>query len=183
MNDYLDLRLISLVDEGALLAAAGVRISVTNKAILRILRKGADHSDEWYLGAVRKELHAHAEENRGDAERLEKTLARARKRRGRPEHRTDFRRVDVVNLERRREVLLALANRLDEEAADETYVADLATVVYERVWAEIRQSIELRALQTGPSSVQLTDDERAEALDGLRGDIERLRDEKWDSRG
>jgi len=99
-----------VVDDGVLIAVAGVRLSVRNLMIVRALRDNVDYDEAWYLDATLVELRELAAEKRADAARVSGYLAAATDRYGDP---SDYQQEDAATLERRGQALLGLAARLD----------------------------------------------------------------------
>ena len=102
-----------IVDDGLLIAVAGVRLAVRNLMIVRALRDNTDYDEGWYLDATRAELLLLAAEKRADAARVAEYLAEATDRSGRPDHVIDYRWEDVATLERREAALRGLVERLE----------------------------------------------------------------------
>jgi hypothetical protein len=169
-----DPTLEDLVEEGVLIAAAGVRLAVKNLVIRTSLRDRLDYSEARYREAVREELLNLSHEKRVDAARIGAQLARARQREGRPTHATDYRTVDAVPLARREEVSRALSERLEQLSDDEAFVLGLVRTARADAWREIGASIEaVAARRTAP----VDDDygrERSERMMHLLGDLAEL---------
>jgi hypothetical protein len=102
-----------VVDDGLLIAIAGVRLAVRNLMILRALRDKADYDEAWYLDATLTELRLLAAEKRSDATRVAEYHRAATERSGRPATPIDYRWEDASTLERREAALLGLAERLE----------------------------------------------------------------------
>lgn len=163
-----------LVDEGVLIAAAGVRLAVKNLVIRTSLRDRLDYSETRYREGVREELLNLAHEKRVDAARIGAQLARARERDGRPTHATDYRTIDAAPLARREEVSRALSQRLEQLSDDEAFVLALVRTARSDAWREIGASIEAVAARR---SAPVDDDygrERAERMMHLLGDLAEL---------
>ena len=163
-----------LVEEGVLLAAAGVRLAVKNLVIRTSLRDRLDYSETRYREAVREELLNLAHEKRVDAARIGAQLARARQREGRPTHATDYRIVDVAALGRREEVSRALAHRLEELSEDAPFVLQLVRTARSDAWREIGASIEAVAARRSAPPDDDYGRERAERMMHLLGDLAEL---------
>lgn len=130
-----------LVDDGLLLAAAGVRITVRNLIIVRALRDGVDFDEDWYVAAVKHEFRALAAEKRADAERAYADRLVAADRPGRASHRSDYRWEDAHPLDRRAAVLNGLAERLDLESEDDAAALALVRVARQAALDDIADSI------------------------------------------
>lgn len=114
-----------MVDDGFLIALAGIRMTVRNLILVRALRDGIAFDEVWYRDAVQHEFRALAAEKRADATRVGNYLSSALDRDGRASHSTDYRWMDADALERRGEVLDGLAARLDAAAEDDEIAATL----------------------------------------------------------
>lgn len=137
-----------LVDEGVMIAAAGVRLAVKNLMIIKSLRDGLDYDQERYEDAVREELHNLADEKDGDATRIAGTREQASSRAGRPERHNDYRRVDSDALQRRVEVSRALARRLREVSEDRAWATSLVRDARASALDEIAASVSSSLLGT-----------------------------------
>lgn len=135
-----------LVDEGVMIAAAGVRLSVKNLMILKSLRDGLDYDRERYVAAVREELVNMALEKDGDADRIALTREKATLLEGRPAHHSDYRSVDAATLERRERVSRLLAERLRELGADEAWASSIVRDARAAALDEIAASVSARVL-------------------------------------
>lgn len=128
-----------VVDDGLIIAVAGVRLAVRNLMIVRALRDNTDYDEAWYLDATRAELLLLATEKRADAARVAEYLAEATDRSGRPVGPIDYRSEDASTLERREAALLGLAVRLEAlgdaeagaivDAAREAALDDIANAI------------------------------------------------------
>ncbi len=134
-----------LVDEGLLIAAAGVRLAAKNLMVLRVLREQADYDEAWYTDAVRQELQHVADEKERDLAQLEATREKAEGRPGKAEHHADYRSRDVHLLEKRERILVRLVERLRELADDDEYAAGLVAAARESALAEVGVSIRRHA--------------------------------------
>jgi hypothetical protein len=162
------------IDEGVLIAGAAIRMAVKNKGILRTLRDRSDYDGAWYDQRVRKELRRLADEKAQDANRVTEEIAYARGRSGKGEHASDFRGIDVVQLERRLVLLWRLDARFRQLADDDEYVHTLAVASREMASSEIADSVKAAALrELGPVD-RLSEDERAKQLQGVKDDLAKL---------
>ncbi len=130
-----------VVDEGVLIAAAGVRLAVKNLMILKSVRDGLDYDRDRYVQAVSEELLNLAHEKDADADRIAQTRQTAGTREGRPEHHADYRAVDSATLERRVEVSRSLARRLAELSGDRAWAEDLVARARSSALEEIATSV------------------------------------------
>jgi hypothetical protein len=162
-----------LVDEGVMIAASATRMAATNLGILRVLRQHEDYDGDWFAETVREQLHAIGREKAEDARRVAREVDTAQFRGGLASHQSDYRLGDVDNLERRQEMLERLSERLDELAADDAYVDEMADAVKQHTWDEIGLSIEDRALRGAPHGDLLSEDERKASIVALRSDLRR----------
>lgn len=157
----------SQVDEGELIARAGVRMAVKNRAILWALRDHADFDHEQYLAATRDELLATAGEADANAERLAVELDG-------PENASD-QPTQQGRLVRRRQVLIGLSERLRDLADDEAQLAGLALEARDAAWEEIGAAVKATALLSGPDASRPTGDDRDWALAQVRFDLEEMK--------
>jgi len=160
-----------LVEEGVLIAAAGVRLAVKNLVVLTSLRDRLDYSEARYREGVHEELLNLAHEKRVDAARIGAQRARAGEREGRPTHASDFRSVDVDALARREEVSRALSLRLEELSNDPAFVLDLVRTARADAWREIGASIEAVAARRAAPPDPAYARERDQRLFDLLGDL------------
>lgn len=116
-----------VIADALLLATAAVRTAVKNLLIVRALRDQAEYEESWWVRTVADEFEAIAAENDAAVTRLEAERARAKKKKGRPQHPADFRTRDVPVLKRRIKVLRRIATRLRELATDEEAVLALVS--------------------------------------------------------
>lgn len=166
-----------LVEDGMLIATAGVRMAVKNLILVRALRDRADFDEDWYVGAVRHEFLALAAEKSDDARRMTEALARASTRRGRARSNADYRRVDAPVLERRITTLTALADRLTAASQDASEAHELVSAARENALEEIAGAVQPdgESRQHDPGY----EDSRGERLALLGDDLDALRDAKW----
>lgn len=166
-----------LVDDGMLIATAGVRMAVKNLILVRALRDRANFDEDWYVGAVKHEFLALAAEKSDDARRATAALARASTRKGRARSGADYRRVDAPLLKRRIAALTALADRLTEASTDADEAHGLVAAARESALEEIAGAAQpdREPRQQDPEY----EDARGERLDQLSEDIDALRDAKW----
>lgn len=111
-----------LVDEGALIAGAAVRLAVKNGIVLRALRDRADYDEQVATDSVRQELLDLVAEKIDDAERIADAREGARDRHGKAVHQSDYREGDLHTLRRREDVSRGLADRLRELSDDDEYL-------------------------------------------------------------
>ena len=130
-----------IAEEGVLIAASAVRMTVKNRQIVRALRDRADYSEKAAMAAAREVFRALAREKREDVERLDDIIDRTRDRPGRALHQTDYRKADAELLERREQVSDILADRLDELAEDDDFVRQTVDAARNSAWDEIGSSI------------------------------------------
>ena len=130
-----------VAEEGVLIAASAVRMTVKNRQIVRALRDRADYSEKAAMAAAREVFRALAREKREDVERLDDIIEHSRDRPGRAQHQTDYRKADAELLERREQVSDILADRLDELAEDDDFVRQTVDAARNSAWDEIGSSI------------------------------------------
>jgi hypothetical protein len=133
-----------IAEEGLLIAASAVRMTVKNRQIVRALRDRADYSEKNAVAAAREVFRALAREKREDVERLDDILENTRDRPGRAMHQTDYRKADAELLERREQVSDILADRLDDLAEDDDYLLSVVDAARYAAWDEIGASIEAK---------------------------------------
>jgi hypothetical protein len=133
-----------LVDEGALIVAATVRMAVKNLIIVQALRDHIDFDADAMLLEVRSELLRLAAEKREDADRIEHAGVLAEGRFGKARHQSDYHESDRDSLELRESVSRALAERLVQLSDDEAYTRDLVEQARERAADEFAASVEQR---------------------------------------
>lgn len=163
-----------LIDEGLLIARAGVRLAVKNLMILKSMRDHADWDVTRYVDAVRQELSNLADEKDGDADRIAAIASEAKSLSGEATHQADYRSGDVRALNLRESVSRGLANRLRELSADDDYVAEFVELAQASAWEEIAASVEAKLLRAALPP----DDDYARERDGrlldLLGDLAEL---------
>jgi hypothetical protein len=121
---------------------------------------------------VRERVLAAAAESAADAERLTEQLAAPEEPRAR--WLTTGEPTEPGRLERRRDVLLGLIERLRGLADDESYLAGLALAARDAAWEEIGAAVKESATLAGTETPLATWDERDQALAEVRFDLERL---------
>jgi len=136
-----DAPLDDLVEDGLLIANAGVRMTVRNLIIVRALRDGADYDEGWYVDAVKHEFRALAAEKRADAERVAADHDTAMERPGRASHVSDYRSRDAPTLDRRSASLFGVADRLEAEGEDDELATVLVQIAREAALDEIASAI------------------------------------------
>lgn len=159
------------ISEGAMLAAAAIRMAVINQAVTRIFRDKESLELEWFQSAVREQLQSLADEKKADAKRLKKEIKSAASNPGRAEHEHDYRWADVKPLRRRRKVLTGLASYLIQLSYDDDYVTAQAQQSKKRTYDEAQEAIATQTLRAVRPDVFMTEEERAERLDQLRLDL------------
>lgn len=158
-------------DEVIMLSTVAVRLAVTNKAVILMLREKDTPTTQWYKTAVSDELRLLRDEKLADAEWLRTEIKIASGRGGRGRDGQDFRSVDVKHLKHRRAVLQAVAERLVELAEDDEYLTSEAEGCLERTREEVQTAIQEIATRSVHPDPYLTEEERNERLDALRRDL------------
>lgn len=158
-------------DEVIMLSTVAVRLAVTNKAVILMLREKATPTTKWYTKAVSDELRLLRDEKLADAEWLRTEIKIASGRGGRGRDGQDFRAVDVKHLKHRRAVLLAVAERLIELSQDDEYLASEADACLERTRDEVATAIQEIATRSVHPDPYLTPEERDKRMDALRRDL------------
>ena len=158
-------------DEVILLSTVAVRLAVTNKAVILMLREKYTPTTAWFTQAVSEELLLLRDEKMADAEWLRTEIKIASGRGGRGRDGQDFRSVDVKHLKHRRAVLIAVAERLVELASDDEYLTSEAEGCLERTREEVQTAIREIATRSVHPDPYLTPEERDQRLDTLRRDL------------
>ncbi len=162
--------LTPLIEEGLLVVASALRLSLKNHIILRALRDGQRWDDSALAALVRQDIDALSREKREDSERLALATTRASRRRGRATHASDYRRDDVELLADREKINRTVAERLRELAHDDGYIAGVVARARDSALDEI-----LLAASALPMADATTDPvERAARITALRGEIAQL---------
>lgn len=130
----------SLVEEGLLIARSALRLAIKNHIIIRALRERADFDYDDLHRALRDEVNALASERAADAERLEEARDRARKRKGRARHQTDYRQADVELLRLREQIDRVLVQRLQDLVDDEAFFREIVDAARDAAMTEIMQA-------------------------------------------
>ncbi|WBU38130.1 hypothetical protein [Homoserinibacter sp. YIM 151385] len=141
-----------VADEGVLVAASAVRMTLRNRLIIRALRDGEPYDESVAREIALAVLAALAVEKEEDAARLDREIETARVRPGRSQHQTDYRAGDVSQLGRRAAVSRTLARRLREVADNEASVAEIVEAARESAWGDIQGSL-LARLDARPENV------------------------------
>ncbi len=158
-------------DEVVLLSTVAVRLAVTNKAVILMLREKDTPTTQWYKSAVSDELRVLRDEKLADAEWLRTEIKIASGRAGRGRDGQDFRAVDVKHLKLRRSVLLAVAERLIELSEDDEYLTSEAEGCLERTREEVQTAIQEIATRSVHPDPYLTPEERDKRVEILRRDL------------
>lgn len=156
-----------MVADGVLVALSAARQAIKNHLIVKALRDHADYDRDAYLAATALELGLLAAENDADAARVAQQIEDARGRLGVARHPSDFRAADRRLLKKRRKVLLDVAARLRELAADDEQVAALLDAARDLALAEV-QAATAAAYAPRPD---VSPEDRAAALGELRGEL------------
>lgn len=156
-----------MVADGVLVALSAARQAIKNHLIVKALRDHADFDRDAYLAASALELGLLAAENDADAARVAQQIEEARGRLGVARHPSDFRAGDRRQLKKRRKVLLEVAGRLREVAADEEQVGGLLDAARDLALAEVQSAT---AAAYAPRQ-DVRPEDRAAALRELRGEL------------
>lgn len=159
------------IAEGALLAAAAIRMAVINQAVTRIFRDKESLELEWFEHAVQEQLRTLAHEKKADAQRLKAEIKMAAHTPGRAEHEHDYRWADVKPLKLRRKVLKGLASYLVQLSHDHDFVTKQAEQSKLRAYEEAQEAIATQTLRAVRPDAFMTDQERNERLEQLRLDL------------
>jgi hypothetical protein len=160
-----------LVDEGVMIAAAGVRLAVKNLMIIKSVRDGLDYDQDRYESAVREELLNLATEKDTDADRIGQTRQKASSRSGRPERHNDYRSVDSAPLQRREDVSRALAERLRSVSEDEEWAGGLVRDARSSALDELASSVSATLIGTSIPVDEEYERERPKRLRLLSEDL------------
>jgi hypothetical protein len=160
----------TLVEEGELIALAGVRMRVKNQIILRTVRDGAAFDLDWGVEAVRSQLESLAREATEDARRLGGKVAGRR----RDTKRDDLTLYEPERLPRRQEMLTMLAERLEALTADESRVRELAIAARDAALDDLVAGRVVMTTRMPVAAGSVEAAERAEALAQLSTDLDAL---------
>jgi hypothetical protein len=125
-----------------MLAEYASRMSVKNDIEIGALTGETGYDRQRYRDAARAALIALAEESGEAAERIGRQRRWAAYLHGHAEHIHDYHPVDDVNLERREELSMVLADALRERASGDEYLDTLVERARQDAWAEIAAQIE-----------------------------------------
>ena len=158
-----------LVEEGLMIALAGVRMSVKNQILVHTLRDGIELDLAWCEATVGAELGTLAQESADDARRLAGQLVGKR-----PEVWVDDSeaRYEPERLPRRQRLLTLMAARLQQLATDEEKVRELAIASRD---AALEDMVAARTLPSHRTRA-LRGDARDAALALLREELDELDD-------
>ena len=159
------------IDEVVLVSTVAIRMAVTNRAVLAMLREKANPDLDWYKSTVREELQSLHDEKLADAKWLTGEIKTAQGRAGRARDSQDFRSVDVKLLRRRKNVVLAVAERLTALGEDDEFLTGEATACQDRTRAEVKEAIETIATRSVYPDPYLTDEEREKRMGDLGRDL------------
>ena len=158
-----------LVEEGLMIALAGVRMTVKNRILVHTLRDGVDLDLDWCEHAVGAELAGLAEESADDARRLAGQLVGKR-------HEVwvddGGARYEPERLPRRQRLLTLLAARLQQVATDEEQVREIAIASRDAALDDMVAARAFPPLATSP----VRGDARDAALARLRDELAELDD-------
>lgn len=159
------------VEEGLLILVAGVRLTVKNQAIVWALRERTDFDPERYRAAVRTGLLAAADEADADADRATAEFGRSRTEdHGLVQQYPD----EPTRLQRKAEVMHALAARLRELSHDDDYVDELATAARDAAWEDIGAMVKHNAMLSAPLARPVPPAQRHAALREIRRALDEL---------
>lgn len=164
------------IEDGLLIALSAVRLTVTNRLIVRSLRDGLDYDERRLRLSVIAELLAMAREKETDAERFRATREEVRTRVGRPETPADYRSDDAGRLGRRAIVSEGLATRLRELSSDPDGVGELAERAHRAALDEFEVSVVrgVSAFDEPDLDAPMSKKDRANELRGLAEDLDDL---------
>jgi hypothetical protein len=165
-------RTADVVEDALVLAAATVRLKVKNRLVIRALRDGGTYDETWLLMAASLEYIALGSEKDGEVTRLDAAIRDAKARRGRGEHPSDYRAVDVPTLKRRRRTVRRLAQRLRATGGDVDRLRPLILEARSAALEDIATAIRGEALNgTARIDTSLPPADRAAALAALLLDL------------
>lgn len=127
-------------DEGLLIVSAGFRLTLKNLIIVRALRDGEAWDEGDLLAALAFEIDNLIDERQQDADFLDKTIKRARRRSGRAGWHDDYRQQDVPTLELRRAADRRMIERLRELADDRDYLRGQLAIARDSALDEVMQA-------------------------------------------
>lgn len=155
----------ALIGEGELIAASAVRLAVTNRAVVRLLRDGDQVDLDWYRTAVRAQLRTLSQETVRDATRVTDAITNYVEPPMHPDLRPPM--SEIERLRRRQEVLGGLARQLLLLATRRGYVTELARACQSAASLEIADAIS-RTARRSADQVNLSEPERVDQLVHLR---------------
>ena len=158
-----------MVDDAVSVALGAARQAVKNHVIVRALRDRADFDRDAYLAATALELGLLAAENDALAKRVAEQREQSRGRHGRASRPDDYRSGDRRHLARRRRVLLEVAERLRELAAEPETVERMLEDARDLALAEISAAT---AAAHAPRVAGVDAEDRAAALSELRAQLD-----------
>lgn len=164
-----------MVEDAVAVALGAARQAVKNHLIVRALRDGADFDRDTYLAATALEIGLLAAENDAGARGVAEHLARSKGRHGRALAPDDYRAADRRQLKKRRKVMLDVAERLREVAAEPETVGTLLDDARDLALAEISAAT---AAAHHPRRTSVGTAERQAALGELRAQLADLLDER-----
>jgi|tagenome__1003787_1003787.scaffolds.fasta_scaffold20862935_2 hypothetical protein len=159
-----------MVDDGLLIVAAALRLSLKNQLILRLMRTDAAYDPEAMLSAARAELRALLAERQSEATRLLAVRDQARLLSGPARTRHDYREADLPLLDLRIQVNRRLSDRLGGLLDDRGFLEDQIRAARDAALDEIVQA----RVPSGSSGTNDPED-RGRALNELARDISRLK--------
>ncbi|MEB4613428.1 asparagine synthase [Leucobacter sp. M11] len=134
-----------IVEQGLLVADVAVRMTVKNTIIMNALRRNMDYHEEEILQLVRDAATELAEERDRDAKHIRRMRDEIRDYGRSAWSESEYGNDDNRTLRHRQEVYESVASELRERAADEDYVRKTAEQAREAAWAEVGDSLKVRA--------------------------------------
>lgn len=162
------------IDEGLMLAEYASRMLLKNDIEIAVVTADRPYDSTDYLDAAAESLDALAIEARDAAARVAEERDWAASMFGRAEHLHDYRVVDVVNLERRRAVSVAVAEKLQDRRGDREYLLGLIerarAVAWQEIGSAIEDSIERRHIPVNEDYLR----HRDQRMRSIANDLDRL---------
>lgn len=134
-----------IVEQGLLVADVAVRMTVKNTIIMNALRRNMDYHEEEILQLVRDAATELAEERDRDAKHIRRMRDEIRDYGRSAWSESEYGNDDNRTLRHRQEVYESIAAELRERAADDAYVRKTAEQAREAAWAEVGDSLKVRA--------------------------------------
>lgn len=128
--------------DGYAMARQAALMELKNRILIHAIRQPGAVDTDLFIAPAGEVLSQLSREHQELAEKLEKKLARARKRSGEAEYGDDYRKIDVKNLVVRKQSLELVAAQLAEQIHDVELVQSLIQEAHSQAWAELSREME-----------------------------------------